>query len=161
MRRDGLSLAHEWTSSLSEMLTEDAIQLPLRWTITTCRSGCRFQYGPPPLAQPSGGGSPADRKRGGSYRVREKMQSIHRACHACDGHDPYDGLPLRGELLLPSVQSDQFHRCPAVGHRQSSPVADFEILSRQTKQAKGQLSAEDYLAHCRAVVQQAERRQPS
>ena len=38
----------------------------------------------------------ADRKRGGSYRVREAMQSIHRACHACDGHDPYDGLPLRG-----------------------------------------------------------------
>ena len=103
----------------------------------------------------------ADRKRGGSYRVREAMQSIHRACHACDGHDPYDGLPLRGGLLLPSAQSDQHQRCPAVGHRQPSPVADFEILSHQTKQAKGQLSAEDYLAHCRAVVQQAERRQPS
>ena len=76
---------------------------------------------------------------------------IHLLLAPCCSHSGFEDV----------VQSDQFHRCPAVGHRQSSPVADFEILSRQTKQAKGQLSAEDYLAHCRAVVQQAERRQHS
>ena len=40
-----------------------------------------------------------DRKRGGTYRVKEAMDAIHEAMHRSDGIDPYDGQAMDSELL--------------------------------------------------------------
>lgn len=97
-----------------------------------------------------------DQKRGGSYRVKEALDALHLAFHRSDGRDPYDGLPMDARSLFPSASGGMsFLRCPAVGHRQQNPVADFEVLSQQTRQAKGAMTGEDYLTHCQAVVDHA------
>lgn len=97
-----------------------------------------------------------DRKRGGVYRVKEALDALHCAFHRSDGTDPYDGMAMDANGLVQSSPDNQA-RCPAVAHRGEEPIADFEILSRQTRQAKGSMTGEDYLAHCRAVVVQAQR----
>ena len=38
----------------------------------------------------------------------------------------------------------------------SSNAATFEILSLQTNEAKGERDAEEFIAHCRAVVAHAD-----
>ena len=38
----------------------------------------------------------------------------------------------------------------------SSSAATFEILSLQTKEAKGERNAEEFITHCRAVVAHAD-----
>ena len=43
-------------------------------------------------------------------------------------------------------------RSPTVSPVSSSNAATFEILSLQTKEAKGERDAEEFIAHCRAVV---------
>ena len=104
-----------------------------------------------------------DRKRGGSYRVKDAMDAIHAAAHRSDGIDPYDGQPMNGPLLdadnpsfSSSTKADQLasiKRCPTVQHARGALICDFEIMSRQTADAKGEMTAEEYLEHCRAVVQ--------
>ena len=89
------------------------------------------------------------RKRGATYQVREAIDAIHAAFQRCDGTDPYDGLPL----------DDRLHdgqRSPTVSPVSSTTTASFEILSRQTKEAKGGRNAEEFIAHCRAVVAHAD-----
>lgn len=103
-----------------------------------------------------------DRKRGGTYRVKEAMDAIHEAMHRSDGIDPYDGQAMDSELLgvydnarskeLCTAYRREFYRLPTVGHRNAEPVCDFQIVSWQTNDAKGDMSSEDYLAHCLAVV---------
>ena len=103
-----------------------------------------------------------DRRRGGNYQVREALVAVHNAFHSRDGTDPYDGKPLDGEQLITINRSDQrgsnwstkkhLQRMPTVGHLHQQPIAEFEILSRQTHQAKSEMTAEEYLNHCRAVV---------
>ena len=102
-----------------------------------------------------------DRKRGSSYRVKDAMDAIHAAAHRSAGSDPYDGQPMNGPLLDANNQSlsskaDQLasiKRCPTVKHARGALICDFEIMSRQTADAKGEMTAEEYLEHCRAVVQ--------
>ncbi len=103
-----------------------------------------------------------DRKRGGTYRVKEAMDAIHEAMHRSDGIDPFDGQTMDSELLgvYDHAQSKErgaayrreFDRLPTVDHRNAEPVCDFQIVSWQTNDAKGDLSPEDYVAHCLAVV---------
>ena len=45
---------------------------------------------------------------------------------------------------------------PTVSPVSSTTTASFEILSRQTKEAKGEKDAEEFIAHCRAVVAHAD-----
>ena len=85
------------------------------------------------------------RKRGATYQVREAIDAIHAAFQSCDGTDPFDGLPLDNRLHDGS-------RSPTVSPVSSSNAATFEILSLQTKEAKGERDAEEFIAHCRAVV---------
>ena len=85
------------------------------------------------------------RKRGATYQVREAIDAIHAAFQRCDGTDPFDGLPLDNRLHDGS-------RSPTVSPVSSSNAATFEILSLQTKEAKGERDAEEFIAHCRAVV---------
>ena len=85
-----------------------------------------------------------------AYQLKDAIDSIHAAFHSCDGSDPFDGLPLDGKLLTSGQSHD--HRCPTVCPVSNDTIADFEILSLQTKNAKGTMSAETFIAHCRAVV---------
>ena len=89
------------------------------------------------------------RKRGGTYQVKEAINAIHAAFQRCDGTDPYDGLPLDNRL-------DDGNRSPTVSPVNKSIPASFEILSLQTKEAKGERNAEEFIAHCRAVAAHAD-----
>ena len=89
------------------------------------------------------------RKRGATYQVRKAIDAIHAAFQRCDGTDPYDGLPLDNRLHDGS-------RSPTVSPVSSSTTATFEILSLQTKEAKGERNGEEFIAHCRAVVANAD-----
>ena len=103
-----------------------------------------------------------DRKRGGTYRVKEAMDAIHEAMHRSDGIDPYDGQEMKSELLgaynnaqrkeLGAAYRREFYRLPTVDHRNAEAVCDFQIVSWQTNDAKGDMSPEEYVAHCLAVV---------
>ena len=89
------------------------------------------------------------RKRGATYQVKEAIDAIHAAFQRCDGTDPYDGLPLDNRL-------HDGGRSPTVSPVSNSNAATFEILSLQTKEAKGERNAEEFIAHCRAVVAHAD-----
>ena len=103
-----------------------------------------------------------DAKRGGTYRVKEAMDAIHAAFHASDGRDPYDGMPMDGGLLGTdsneaskagrTAYKKQFSRLPTVDHVNGEPVCEFEIVSWQTNDAKGDMTPQEYIAHCKAVV---------
>ena len=47
-------------------------------------------------------------------------------------------------------------RSPTVSPVDNDNIANFEILSLQTKESKGAMSVEDFIAHCRAVVAHAD-----
>ena len=108
-----------------------------------------------------------DKKRGGTYQVKEAMDAIHAAFHCSNGSDPYDGMPLDGRLLNSDGNGElnvgrvevtkRFRRLPTVAHRHRAPVAEFELVSWQTNAAKGDLTLEEYVAHCRAVVAHADK----
>ena len=89
------------------------------------------------------------RKRGAKYQVKEAIDAIHAAFQRCDATDPYDGQPL--DRCLHDGQ-----RSPTVSPVNSTTTANFEILSRQTKEAKGERNAEEFITHCRAVVAHAD-----
>ncbi|WP_392344972.1 hypothetical protein [Parasynechococcus sp.] len=89
------------------------------------------------------------KKRRSTYQVKEAIDAIHAAFQRCDGTDPYDGLPLDNRLHDES-------RSPTVSPVSSSSTATFEILSLQTKEAKGERDAEEFIAHCRAVIARAD-----
>ena len=86
--------------------------------------------------------------------MREAINAIHAAFQRCDGTDPYDGLPLDNRL-------HDGGRSPAVSPVSSNSEASFEILSLQTKEAKGERNGEEFIAHCRAVVAHADASSPA
>ena len=89
------------------------------------------------------------KKHGATYQVKEAMEAIHAAFHRCDGTDPFDGLPLDGRQL-------SGRRCPTVCPIDNPCIANFVVLSLQTKEAKGAMNAEEFIAHCRTVVAHAD-----
>ena len=90
------------------------------------------------------------KKRGATYQVKEAIDALHAAFHRCDGTDPYDGLPLDSRLLAGS-------RCPIVSPVDCSNNANFEVISVETQEAKGERTTEDFIAHCRTIVAHADR----
>ena len=106
------------------------------------------------------------RKRGGTYQVKEAMDAIHAAFHRCDGTDPFDGLPLDAQQLETGQHTESrprriaetipCSRCPTISPVNGETMANFEILSLQTKTSKGSMNSEEYIAHCRAVVVHAD-----
>ena len=107
-----------------------------------------------------------DKRRGGKYSVKEAIEAIHQAFHRCNGFDPYDGSKLDPALLgeyknedakaQGSAHKNRFATLPTVDHVTAKPVADFEILSLQTNDAKGDMPPEEFIAYCRRVVQIAD-----
>ena len=108
----------------------------------------------------------SDRRRGGRYQVKEALMAVHNAFHNCNGTDPYHGMALEGEQLKPKRGSDRLginftckkhlRRMPTVGHLHQEPIAEFEILSRQTYTAKNEMTADEYLNYRKAVVSLSE-----
>ena len=109
-----------------------------------------------------------DKRRGGKYSVKEAIEAIHQAFHRCNGFDPYDGSKLdRG--LLGEYKNDEakaqraaykrhFAMLPTVDHVKAEPEPDFEIVSWQTNDAKGDMSPEEFITYCRRVVEVAKHR---
>ena len=103
-----------------------------------------------------------DAKRGGTYSLVEAKQAIYKAFCESDGLDPYDGLPMDPSLigaydnesskLERAGYKKRFSRLPTIDHINGEPVAEFMVLSWQTNDAKGDMSPEEYINHCRAVV---------
>ena len=108
-----------------------------------------------------------DKRRGGKYSVKEAIEAIHQAFHRCNGFDPYDGSKLDPELLGTysnerSKERDPAYKremamLPTVDHVTAEPVPDFEIVSWQTNDAKGDMPPEEFISYCRRVVQVADR----
>ena len=106
-----------------------------------------------------------DKRRGGQYSVKEAIEAINQAFHRCNGFDPYDGSKLAPELLGEYKNEDakaegaahkrRFAMLPTVDHVKAEPVADFEIVSWQTNDAKGDMPPEEFIAYCRRVVEVA------
>lgn len=104
-----------------------------------------------------------DKKRGGKYSVKEAIEAIHQAFHRCNGFDPYDGSKLAPELLGEYKNEDakaegaahkrRFAMLPTVDHVKAEPEPDFEIVSWQTNDAKGDMLPEEFIAFCQRVVQ--------
>ena len=104
-----------------------------------------------------------DKKRGGKYSVKEAIEAIHQAFHRCNGFDPYDGSKLNPKLLGEYKNEDakaegaahkrRFAMLPTVDHVTAKPVADFEIVSWQTNDAKGDMPPGEFIAYCQRVVQ--------
>ena len=98
--------------------------------------------------------------------MKEALVAVHNAFHNCNGTDPYDGMPLLGEQLKPISGSDRLdinftckkhlRRMPTLEHLHQEPNAEFEILSRQAYIAKNEMTADEYLNHCKAVVSLSE-----
>ena len=107
-----------------------------------------------------------DKRRGGKYSIKEAIEAIHQAFHRCNGFDPYDGSKLDPELLgtysnerskeRGAAYKREMAMLPTVDHVTAKPVADFEIVSWQTNDAKGDIPPEEFVAYCRRVVQVAD-----
>ena len=106
-----------------------------------------------------------DKRRDGKYSVKEAIEAIHEAFHRCNGFDPYDGSKLDPELLGEYKNKDakaqgaaykrRFAMLPTVDHVTAKPVPDFEIVSWQTNDAKGDMPPKEFIDYCRRVVQNA------
>ena len=106
-----------------------------------------------------------DKRRDGKYSVKEAIEAIHEAFHRCNGFDPYDGSKLDPELLgtydnnrskeKGAAYKREMAMLPTVDHVTAKPVADFEIVSWQTNDAKGDMHPDEFIAYCRRVVQNA------
>ena len=107
-----------------------------------------------------------DKRRDGKYSVKEAIEAIHQAFHRCNGFDPYDGSKLNPKLLGEYKNEDakaegaahkrRFAMLPTVDHVKAEPEPDFEIVSWQTNDAKGDMPPEEFIAYCRRVVQIAD-----
>ena len=107
-----------------------------------------------------------DKRRGSEYSVKEAIEAIHQAFHRCNGFDPYDGSRLDPELLgeydnkksksKGAAYKREMAMLPTVDHVTAKPVADFQIVSWQTNDAKGDMHPEEFIGYCRRVVQIAD-----
>ena len=104
-----------------------------------------------------------DKRRDGKYSVKEAIEAIHEAFHRCNGFDPYDGSKLAPELLgtydnnrskeKGAAYKREMAMLPTIDHVTAKPVPDFEIVSWQTNDAKGDMPPEEFIAYCRRVVE--------
>ena len=106
------------------------------------------------------------KKRGSEYSVKEAIEAIDQAFHRCTGFDPYDGSKLNPKLLgeydnkaskaKGVAYKKEMAMLPNIDHVKAEPVADFEIVSWQTNDAKGDMPPDEFIAYCRRVVQIAD-----
>ena len=90
-------------------------------------------------------------------------KAIHEAFHRCSDSDPYDSSTLDPELLgtysngrskeRGAAYRREMTMLPTVDHVKNKPVDDFEVVSRQTNDARGEMPPEKFIAYCLLVVQ--------
>ena len=107
-----------------------------------------------------------DKRRDGKYTVKQAIEAINQAFHRCNGFDPYDGSQLNPKLLgeydtkaskaKGAAYKKEIAILPTIDHVKAEPVADFEIVSWQTNDAKGDMPPDEFIAYCRRVVQIAD-----
>ena len=107
-----------------------------------------------------------DKRRGGEYSTKQAIQAIDQAFHRCNGFDPYDGSKLNPKLLgeydnkaskaKGAAYKKEMAMLPTIDHVKAEPFADFEIVSWQTNDAKGDMPPDEFIAYCRRVVQIAD-----
>lgn len=113
-----------------------------------------------------------DRGRGNSAATRESyMLAIHEAVVRSTGADAYTGEPLRWDLVstydndLSRLDRRAYRRTlallPTIDHiGDGTGPADFAICSWRVNDAKNDLSYNDFLELCRAVIANAQPRRP-
>ena len=104
-----------------------------------------------------------DKRRGGKYNVKQAIDAIDEAFHRCNGFDPYDGSKLDPELLgeykndeakaQGAAYKRRFAMLPTIDHVKAEPIPDFQIVSWQTNDAKGDMTPEEFIAYCYRVAE--------
>lgn len=108
-----------------------------------------------------------DQKRGGSGNVQQYRLAIHQAVLASQGRDHWSGEWLAWHLIGTSETPDAAGArpeqrrlsamLPTIDHRTPVPEADFVICARRTKEARHDMTPDELLAFCRAVVEHSPR----
>ena len=110
-----------------------------------------------------------DRKRGNATATNEEyLLAIHQAVRQSEGRDAYTGDDLHWELICQYNNKEskdrkraykrEFAMLPTVDHvGDGTGRADFRICAWKTNDAKNDLSLDEFLDLCQAVVQHAEK----
>ena len=103
-----------------------------------------------------------DQKRGGSGNVQQYRLAIHQAVLASEGRDHWSGELLHWELIgtydpREAAAGDGGHRkkyalLPTLAHRCGEPGVDLVVCVWRTHDAKHDMTAEELLAFCTAIV---------
>lgn len=98
-----------------------------------------------------------DQKRGGTGNVQQYRLAIHDAVLASEGRDHWTGEPLDWQLIgtydnRDAAEKKQFAMVPTIDHLTCEPEPNFVICGWRTKDAKHDLSPEELLTFCRAVI---------
>ena len=104
-----------------------------------------------------------DQKRGGSGNVQHYRLAIHQAVLACGGRDHWTGEPLDWALIgtydsregaaASAEHKKQFAMLPTIDHRSNRPEPDVVICAWRTNDAKHDMTPEELLVFCRAVLE--------
>lgn len=103
-----------------------------------------------------------DQKRGGTGNVQEYRLAIHAAVLASEGRDHWTGEPLAWELIGTydnteaaagkGAHKKQYAMLPTIDHRSNEPGTDFVICGWRTNDAKHDMTPDELLEFCRAVI---------
>jgi hypothetical protein len=103
-----------------------------------------------------------DQKRGGNGNVQQYRLAIHQAVLASEGRDHWTGESLAWELIgtydPKEAASDkgehrkQYAMLPTIAHRSGEPGPDFVVCAWRTSDAKHDMTPEELLTFCTAVV---------
>ena len=103
-----------------------------------------------------------DQKRGGSGNVQQYRLAIHDAVVASEGRDHWSGESLDWELIGTydnkeaaagkGAHKKQYAMLPTIDHRTNQPESDFVICAWRTNDAKHDMTPEELLTFCRAVI---------
>ena len=106
--------------------------------------------------------SKRDQKRGGSGNVQEYRLAIHAAVVASQGHDYWTGEWLDWALIGTydnreaaagkGEHKKQYAMLPTIDHRSNRPEPDFVICGWRTNDAKHDMTPQELLAFCTAVL---------
>jgi hypothetical protein len=103
-----------------------------------------------------------DQKRGGTGNVQQYRLAIHGAVLASEGRDHWTGEGLDWHLIGTydnreatagkGEHKKQFAMLPTIDHSSDTPEPEFVICAWRTNDAKHDMTPEELLAFCEAVI---------